>query len=107
MSSTLSELARRLRDKYDVAGSCMMTTRVPGVHFYCAFEPIERTPIIFHSGIIIMIEGQKFGHIGDRTYRYDPEHYLALGLPLVLVCEGDASHEAPLSGLFIEVNRRS
>lgn len=102
--ATLAELARRLKAKYDIAGCDMKTTNVSGVHFYCADEPLERCPMIYHSGIIIMVEGQKFGYLGGRTFTYNPQHYLTLGLPLALECEAHASPDQPLSGLFIEVN---
>lgn len=101
--STLAELAQRLKAKFNVAASCLKATDVPGVHFYWVDEPMQRTPMIYHSGIIILIEGRKVGYLGERSYRYDPEHYLTLGLPLALECEAHASKEEPLSGLFIEV----
>ena len=102
--ATFSELARRVKAKYEIAGSDMKTTNVSGVHFYSVDEQIERCPMIYHSGIIIIVEGQKFGYLGGRTFTYNPQHYLALGLPLAMECEAHASPENPLSGLFIEVN---
>lgn len=101
--STMLELAQRIKQKYDIPGCGMKATSVPGVNFYCVDEPIERTPLIYHSGIIILIAGRKIGHLGGRAYIYDPEHYLTLGLPLAFECETHASKEEPVFGLFIEV----
>ncbi|MFY0611563.1 MAG: AraC family transcriptional regulator [Hyphomicrobiaceae bacterium] len=102
--STMLELAQRIKSKYGVPGCGMKATSIAGVHFYSVDEPIERTPLIYHSGIIIIISGRKVGHLGGRAYNYDSEHYLTLGLPLAFECETHASKEAPVFGLFIEVN---
>lgn len=101
--STMLELSKLIKEKYDIPGCGMKATSIPGVNFYCVDEPIARTPLIYDSGIIILIAGRKIGHLGGRAYIYDPEHYLALGLPLAIECEAHASKEEPVFGLHIEV----
>ena len=58
--ATLSELARRLKAKYEFAGCDMKSTNVPGVHFYSVDERIEqiRTATRHLSGVeVISFDG--------------------------------------------------
>lgn len=79
-------------------------TPLPGVKFFWADEPVPRAPLLYDSGLVIILQGGKTIFVDDKVFAYDRDHYLVLGLPLALECETRASREEPLVGLFIDVD---
>jgi len=83
-------------------GSCK--TRIPGVSFYRVSRGNGRQALLYQSGIIVMGQGHKEIHLGDKTVRYGPGDYLVLGVPLPLECEAFSENDLPILGLSINVN---
>lgn len=79
-------------------------TSVPGVRFFWATKAVERTPLLYSAGIVIIGQGHKIGYLGDRVFRYDENNYLILGVPLPIDCETHATPENPLLGIFIDID---
>jgi AraC-like DNA-binding protein len=92
--SLLSELAPR---------DGFLPSRLPDVSFMRTTRHIPRTPITYEPGIFIMAQGRKTGYLGDKTFIYDPNHYLVLSVPLPFECETDGSPEAPMLAMRIGV----
>ncbi len=49
--------------------------------------------------MIVILQGHKVGYLADQVFRYDPNHYLLMTLPLPCECECFASPSSRLSGL--------
>ena len=81
-----------------------VTTNIPGVRFFWATRTVERTPLLYSAGIVIIGQGYKIGYLGDRVFRYDPNNYLILGVPLPFECETHATLEEPLLGIFVDID---
>ncbi|NEQ46565.1 MAG: AraC family transcriptional regulator [Leptolyngbya sp. SIOISBB] len=79
-------------------------TNIPGVRFFWATQAVERTPLLYSSGIVIIGQGYKIGYLGDRVFRYDENNYLLLGVPLPFDCETYATPETPMLGVFIDID---
>ena len=79
---------------------------VPGVHLIYTTEHHDRIPVLYRPRMIIILQGHKVGYLSDFTFRYDPEHYLMMTLPLPCECECFASPESPLVGLSVEIDVR-
>jgi len=79
-------------------------TPLHGVHVFRVTEPAPRVPLLYSSGIVIIGQGAKVGHLGGRSYRYDADHYLVLTVPVPMECEIFASARTPLLGLFIDLD---
>lgn len=77
---------------------------VPGVHLIYTTEHHDRIPVLYRPRMIIILQGHKVGYLSDFTFRYDPEHYLMMTLPLPCECECFASPEQPLIGFSLEIN---
>ncbi|MBP4059174.1 MULTISPECIES: AraC family transcriptional regulator [Aeromonas] len=77
---------------------------VPGVHLIYTTEHHDRIPVLYRPRMIIILQGHKVGYLSDFTFRYDPEHYLMMTLPLPCECECFASPESPLVGLSVEID---
>lgn len=84
-------------------GEGFVPTGVPGVKFFRSTQAVERTPVLYEPGIVIIGQGQKVGYLGDQKIHYDEDHYLVLTAPLPLECETHASEDQPLLGIFIDI----
>ena len=102
---TLKPLLQEMAIALGVTGpESAARTHVPGVHIFGATEPIPRRPLLYESGIVIVGQGHKIGHIGHESFRYDSETYLVVSVPLSFECETHASPEEPLLGISIDVS---
>ncbi len=81
-----------------------MKTPVEGVRFFRATEPVTRTPLLYEPGIVLIGQGHKIGYLDGQRFRYDAENYLVLSVPLPFECETHASPDAPLLGIFIDID---
>ena len=77
---------------------------VPGVHLIYTTEHHDRIPVLYRPRMIIILQGHKVGYLSDFTFRYDPEHYLMMTLPLP--CECGASPPRIPSGGALGGDRR-
>ena len=103
--SLLAPLLDQIADRCDVRGKQgYAETMLPGVHVFRATEPAPRVPLLYDSGIVIIGQGYKIGHVGGQNYRYDADHYLVLTVPVPMECEIVASARKPLLGLFIDLD---
>jgi len=82
-----------------------VTTHIPGVRFFWATQAVERAPLLYSAGIVIIGQGHKIGYLGDRAFRYDDENnYLILGVPIPFDCSTHATRDHPLLGIFIDID---
>ena len=86
-------------------GASFVETEMPGLHFFWSTEPVPRAPLIYNAGLVVILEGHKIGFLDDKVFRYDPDHYLVLSVPVPFDCETHASPGHPLLGLFVDVDR--
>ncbi len=94
----------RLGDRLGYCRNGFFPTDLAGVKFFWTDRPVRRAPLLYDSGLVIIGQGRKTGYIGDRAFTYDPDHYLVLSLPMAFECETDASPDAPLLGIFIDID---
>lgn len=74
------------------------------VKFVRSGKPLPRHSIIYEPFIMILAQGRKIVYLGDDFYKYDPENYLVVTMPLPMECETIASPEEPLLGVWIKVD---
>ncbi|PWC20209.1 AraC family transcriptional regulator [Brenneria roseae subsp. roseae] len=77
---------------------------IPQVRILYANEHHPRSPVMYDPMIVIILQGQKVGYLGGKTFRYDPKNYLLMTIPLPFECETFASVEQPLIGLSIRID---
>ncbi|MEM9069517.1 MAG: AraC family transcriptional regulator [Myxococcota bacterium] len=77
----------------------------PGLRLVHVTSPMERTSMVYDACVCFVARGNKRVHLGGRTYRYDPMHYLVVSLPLPVEAEiVHATPEDPLLALVLHVD---
>ncbi|MGE4551741.1 MAG: AraC family transcriptional regulator N-terminal domain-containing protein [Desulfovibrionaceae bacterium] len=97
-----NRLAERLAELTPLPG--VTPSRLDGVTLFRAEASLPRHPMVYTPSILIVGQGRKRVHLGERAYVYDPYNYLVLSVPLPVECETEASPEEPLLGLTIAVD---
>lgn len=106
----MSDLAKSLQtyvDKknwHDLEG--IRETSIKGVWLYRSSKGNVRQPFTYQSGIILLGQGKKNIHIGDRPVEYGPGDYLVVGVPMPLECEAFPQDNEPLLGLTISIDSK-
>ena len=86
-------------------GAGFVETALAGVRFFWSTEPVARAPLIYNAGLVLILQGNKIGYLGDNVFHYDPDHYLVLSVPLPFECETHATADEPMLGLFVDIAR--
>lgn len=77
---------------------------IPDIKLIYSDKPSGRTPVLYSSGIVILFQGRKIGHLGKDVFYYDATEYLMLTVPLSVECETFATPDVPLAGMLLDVD---
>ena len=64
-------------------------------------------PVLYEPCVAFVVQGNKRGFLGDRTFIYSPNSYLVLTAPLPFECETEGSAEEPLLCLYVRLRRET
>lgn len=81
----------------------MHPTFVDGVRVFRGSERLPRAPMVYLPNIFIVGRGRKRAYLGGEVYTYDALNYLVSSVPMPAECESDASPEAPILIVTIDV----
>ncbi|WP_159870911.1 MULTISPECIES: AraC family transcriptional regulator [unclassified Raoultella] len=79
-------------------------TALPDVRFLRSNRPLQRTPVLYEPGIVIVVQGRKQGFLGNDVYLYDARHYLMVSVPVPFTMETDASAAEPMLAIYIRLD---
>ena len=79
-------------------------TNVNGVKFFWGTQSLERSPMGYGPGIVIIGQGRKVGYLGDNAFRYDKNTYLVVSMITPFECATIVSPNKPLLGIFIDID---
>lgn len=102
--TTLAQSLQRYIDTHQLQqleGS--RATAIPGVYIYRASHGSPRQPLVYQSGIIVMLQGRKRIYLNGQQVDYGAGRYLVQGVPLPLECEAFSDNKQPLLGLSIHI----
>ena len=85
-------------------GEGMRPTLIDGVHLMRTNQYTPLTPVLYEPSIVVVAQGRKTGYIGERVYRYDPNNYLVLTVPLPFECEIEATPDCPMLGVSVRAD---
>lgn len=77
---------------------------LPEVRFLRSNRPLQRMPVLYEPGIVIVAQGRKRGYLGSEVYLYDAQHYLAVSVPVPFSMETDASAKEPMLAIYFRLN---
>ena len=103
--ATITPYFQQLKEKYSLPDKeGFIPTDLDRVKFFWATETIERSPLIYEAGIVIVGQGHKIGYLGDRMFHYDTDNYLVVSVSTPFECATYAKADEPLLGLFIDID---
>ncbi|MGH1377965.1 MAG: AraC family transcriptional regulator [Alphaproteobacteria bacterium] len=104
MSDITSHL-QKLKDQLHTDSSHgVVKTLVERVYFFWSEETIERSPLVYDARIVIVGQGSKIGYLDDKIFKYNPDNYLIVSMPLPFECATYASKDEPLLGINIDID---
>jgi len=74
------------------------------VRFLRSNQPLQRMPVMYEPGIVIVAQGRKRGYLGSEVYLYDAQHYLAVSVPVPFSMETDASAKEPMLAIYLRLD---
>ncbi|WP_415721946.1 AraC family transcriptional regulator [Photobacterium ganghwense] len=83
----------------------IVETEVPGVRLFRINKYHKVMPQMYQQGVVVILQGNKIGHLNDYRFEYDTEHCLIVATPYPIACETFASEDAPLIGIDIDFDR--
>ena len=99
----LTTLATSLCEYYGLAQrSGRVDTCLAGIKLFRIDGYRKYSPQMYEQGIVIILQGQKIGHLNQHQFNYDPHRCLLVTTPYPIVCETFASYEQPLMGINID-----
>lgn len=101
----LVHYARQLHEHYRRRTSQgFAETSIAGVGFFWTAESGMGCPRMYDAGIVILIQGHKVGYVDGDEFRYDPDNYLVVSVPVPFECVISASQDEPMLGLAIDID---
>ncbi|MDB5971145.1 MAG: AraC family transcriptional regulator [Hydrocarboniphaga sp.] len=79
-------------------------TALPDVRFLRSNRALDRAPVLYDPGIVIVCQGRKRGFLGSDVYLYDANHYLVVSVPIPFSMETDASEREPLLAIYFRLD---
>ncbi|MDH0747835.1 AraC family transcriptional regulator [Pseudomonas sp. GD03842] len=74
------------------------------VRFLRSNRPLNRTPVLYEPGIVILCQGRKRGYLGDDVYLYDAQHCLVVSVPVPFTMETDATEQEPMLAVYMRLD---
>lgn len=97
--------AQQLHSRYHHgARDGYVETDIDGVHFFWAHEEIGCYHRIYETGIAILFQGRKVGHLDGRQLHYGPDDYLVMSVPIALEWVEVISPTEPMLGIFVSID---
>lgn len=87
-----------------IEGDGIFPAAIPEVQFMRASQHSSRTSVMYEPSIMIILQGQKRGVLGDKHFIYDPNQFLTLTVPLPFECETIGSESEPMIGMIIKLS---
>ncbi|MGF1726864.1 AraC family transcriptional regulator [Photobacterium nomapromontoriensis] len=80
----------------------IVDTELPGVRLFRITQYHRMTPQMYQQGVVVILQGNKVGHLNEYRFEYDTKNCLIVATPYPIACETFASEDAPLIGIDIE-----
>lgn len=79
-------------------------TVLPDIRFLRVSHPMTQVPVLYEPGIVIVVQGEKRGFLGNESYIYDARHYLMVSVPVPFTMETNACSDKPLLAVYLRLD---
>ncbi len=79
-------------------------TVLPDIRFLRVSQPMTLVPVLYEPGIVIVVQGEKRGFLGNESYVYDARHYLMVSVPVPFTMETNACADKPLLAVYLRLD---
>ncbi len=79
-------------------------TALPDIRFLRVSQPMTQVPVLYEPGIVIVVQGEKRGFLGNESYIYDAQHYLMVSVPVPFTMETHASASQPMLAIYLRLD---
>ncbi|WP_147822188.1 AraC family transcriptional regulator [Salidesulfovibrio onnuriiensis] len=80
------------------------STFLDDVILFRADSPSPRKPLIYDQCLCIAVQGKKIIHLSERSFTYDPSHFLVVPTVVPIECETFASPKKPFFAITILID---
>ncbi|MCP3966099.1 MAG: AraC family transcriptional regulator [Lentisphaerae bacterium] len=98
----MSQIIKQI-EKYNLPEG-ITDSRLEGVRFFKQKHHIPRTPLQYNPGLCFVLQGDKTGYLGGKKFQYNENSYLVVPVFIQFECETFTTPEAPLLGLYVDIN---
>ncbi len=75
---------------------------LPGLRLLRSSSNLDDVPVLYRPGAVFVLQGAKRGFLGDESFVYDAEHYLAVSVPVPFRMESRVTADAPLLAIYMD-----
>lgn len=104
LDTALHELTARIARLVSV-GAGLHATALPTLRLSRIDNPTACTPALYEPRLCVVVQGRKIAFLGERSYHYDPLHYLVVSMTLPMLGQViEASPEQPYLCLLLDID---
>lgn len=80
-------------------------TNIKGISLFKSSISLPRSPLIYDLCLVIVIQGEKTGYLGENIFHYNQENYLVIPTTLPFECETIVTKDKPFLAIFHKINK--
>ncbi len=81
-------------------------TFIKDIAIYKTTKAVPRAPLIYDLCLIIVLQGEKIGYLGENIFNYNFQNYLVVPTTIPFECETIASNDEPFICLLITIDKK-
>ena len=101
MNKEILQLATKLIDK-----DGLHQTFIKDISLYKTINSVPRAPLIYDLCLIIVLQGEKIGYLGENIFNYNSQNYLVVPTTIPFECETIATNDEPFICMLITIDKK-
>lgn len=80
-------------------------TNIKDISLFKSSISLPRSPLIYDLCLVIVIQGEKIGYLGENIFYYNQENYLVIPTTLPFECETMVTNDEAFLAIFHKINK--
>lgn len=93
-----------LANKY-IKNDGLEQTHIKNLFLYKSSQSVKKEPTIYDLSLIIVLQGEKIGYLGETSFVYDPKNYLVIPTTIPFECEVNIKENEPFLCIFHKIDK--